>query len=57
MFTSSGLLERAGTTAAAGHAAQGRNAQDHLPPALVQGSSAEERVCGHETGSYRHPGK
>lgn len=53
----SGVLKGAGATAAAGHAAQGCNAEDHLPSALVQRSPAEKRVSGHETGSHLDTGK
>lgn len=53
----SGVLEGARATAAAGHATQGCNAQDNLFAAVVQSSSAEKRVSGHETGGYPHSGK
>lgn len=56
-FAFSGILEGTGATKGAGHAAQGCNAEDHLPSALGQSSPAEERVSKHETGSHCYPGK
>ena len=53
---SAGLPEGAGAAAPAGHPAQGRDAQDHLPAALVQSPPAEDRVPGHEAGGRRAPG-
>lgn len=51
-----GFLKGAWETAAAGHAAQRRDAKDHLPSTLVQSSSPEEGVSGHEEGSHRDSG-
>lgn len=53
----SGVLEGVGETEAAGHATQGCDAQDRLPAALVQSSTAEERISGHEAGSHLNTGK
>lgn len=52
----SGVPKGAGATAAAGHAPQGCEAQDHLPSAMVQRSPAEERVSGHETSCHLDSG-
>lgn len=56
-FAASGVSKGAGTTEAAGCAAQGRDAEDHLPSALVQSSPAEAGVPRHEEGSHLDPGK
>lgn len=53
----SGVFKGIGATAAAGYAAQGSNAQDHLPSAVVQSMPAQERLSGHETSSHPNPGK
>lgn len=53
---STGVPQGDGAAAAAGHAAQGRDAQDHLPAALVPSPAAAQGVPGHEGGGYRDPG-
>jgi len=53
---STGVPEGAGAAAAAGHAAQGRDAQDHLPAALVPSPAAAQGVSGHEGGGHLDPG-
>lgn len=56
-LASAGVSKGAGATEAAGHVAQGRHEEDHLPPALVQSSPAEAGVSRHEEGGHLDPGK